>query len=151
MRQNWMTRRWAHTFFRPLILLSLLILCTFTSINGAASRDHWVGTWAAAPFSGTDVHSEAGKAVYAKYGRSDTTFREIVHASIGGSPVRVVLTNEFGIEPLTIGAGQVALSAGGGEIDLASAKTLTFGGLTSIVIPPGASAISDPAEVKLPP
>jgi lysophospholipase L1-like esterase len=129
--------------------LFLLILCSLTAISWAASHDRWVGTWAAAPFSGTDVHSDAAKAAYAKYGHSDTTFREIVHTSIGGSPVRVVFTNEFGIEPLTIGAGQVALSAGGSEIDLASAKPLTFGGQTSIVIPPGASAISDPADVKL--
>jgi lysophospholipase L1-like esterase len=131
------------------IILFLLLLCGFTFVSGAASRDRWVGTWAAAPFSGTDVHNDAAKAVYAKYGGSDTTFREIVHTSIGGSPVRVVFTNEFGMDPLTIGAGQIALSAGGSEIDLASAKTLTFGGQTSIVIPPGASAISDPADVNV--
>jgi len=131
------------------VILFLLIVCGFTSVSGAASPDRWVGTWAAALFSGTDVHNNAARAAYAKYGGSDTTFREIVHTSIGGSPVRVVLTNESGIEPLTIGAGQIALSAGGSEIDSASAKTLTFGGQTSIVIPPGAWAISDPADVKL--
>jgi len=146
--QNWMARGPVlDTLFRPFILL--LFFCTFTSIGVAASRDKWVGTWAAAPFSGSDVHSDVAKANYMKYGRADTTFREIVHVSIGGSSVRVVLTNEFGIEPLTIGAGQIALSAGGSEIDLASAKTLTFGGRPSTIIPPGASAISDPADVKL--
>lgn len=148
MKQNRMARGPAlETLFQPFILL--LFFCTFTSIGVAASHDKWVGTWAAAPFSGSDVHSDVAKANYMKYGRADTTFREIVHVSIGGSSVRVVLTNEFGIEPLTIGAGQIALSAGGSEIDLASAKTLTFGGRPSTIIPPGVSAISDPADVKL--
>ena len=150
MKENWMARgRALDILLQPFILV--LFFCAFTSIGGATFRDRWVGTWAAAPFSSTDVHSDIAKEAYMKYGRSDTTFREIVHVSIGGSPVRVVLTNEFGIEPLTIGTGQIALSAEGGEIDLASAKMLTFGGHPSTIIPPGASAISDPADIKLVP
>jgi lysophospholipase L1-like esterase len=127
----------------------LLYFCALMSISAAASHDHWVGTWAAAPFSGSDVHSDIGKATYLQYGHSDTTFREIVHVSIGGSSVRVVLSNEFGVEPLTISAGQIALSTGGSEIELSSAKMLAFAGHPSIVISPGASAISDPVGIKL--
>ena len=50
------------------------------------------------------------------YGTADTTLREIVHVSMGGPLVRIVLTNEFGTEPLTIGAVHVALSSGEGAI-----------------------------------
>ena len=78
------------------------------------------------------------------------TLRQIVHVSLGGSRVRIVLSNEFGLDPLTIGAAHVALSAGGNEIALSSANALTFGGQTSIKIPPGAVAVSDPADLKLP-
>jgi len=134
---------------QPFILL--LLLCAFSSPGLAASPDHWVGTWAAAPFSGSDVHSDAARAAYLQYGRADATFREIVHISIGGSSVRVVLTNESGVEALMIGAAQIALSAGGSEIELASAKTLTFAGRPSIVISPGTSAVSDPADLRLRP
>ena len=48
------------------------------------------------------------------YGTADTTLREIVHVSIGGpGALRVIFTNEFGTEPLTIGAAHVAISQGG--------------------------------------
>jgi lysophospholipase L1-like esterase len=149
VKQNWMARApMLNRVCQPFALL--LFFCTFTSIAVAGSRDHWVGTWAAAPLSIASIYDDGAEGTY-KYGRADTTFREIVHVSIGGSPVRVVLTNEFGIEPLTIGGGQVALSIGGSEIDLASAEMLTFGGRPSITIPPGASVISDSSEIKLPP
>ena len=82
--------------------------------------------------------------------RRDTTYREIVHTSLGGSKVRVVLTNEFGTDPLTVTAARVALSAGGGDITPTADRELTFGGRPSIIIPPGALALSDPADLKLP-
>lgn len=86
------------------------------------------------------------------YGAEDMTIREIVHVSIGGPQVRVVFTNEFGTDPLTIGAAQVAVSQGGSAINTvpASSAGLTFGGRPSITIPPGALAVSDPAPVNLP-
>ena len=84
------------------------------------------------------------------YGTADTTLREIVHVSIGGPAVRVVFTNEFGTDPLTIGAAHVAVSQGGSTINLVSAAGLTFGGRTQVVIPPGALMVSDPADVTVP-
>ncbi|MGA1982088.1 MAG: SGNH/GDSL hydrolase family protein [Acidobacteriaceae bacterium] len=84
------------------------------------------------------------------YGSEDVTLREIVHISIGGPMVRVVFTNEFGTEPLTIGAAHIAVSQGGSTINLVSAAGLTFGGRTLVTIPPGALMVSDPAEVKVP-
>jgi lysophospholipase L1-like esterase len=110
--------------------------------KAAAPPDHWVGTWAAAPLG------EASKANGP--GSSDMTLREIVHVSRGGDRIRVEFTNEFGAEPLTIGAAHVALSAGGSEIKLESANALTFNGKNSITIPAGAMVVSDPANLKLP-
>ncbi len=118
----------------------LLILPAWTA--RAASPDHWVGTWATAPVAELNPDS--------KFLASDTTLREIVHVSLGGSQVRIVLSNEFGLAPLTIGGAHIALSAGHGAIDVTSANALTFGGHPSITIPPGALALSDPANMKLP-
>jgi lysophospholipase L1-like esterase len=84
------------------------------------------------------------------YGTADTTLREIVHISIGGPQVRVVFTNEFGTEPLTIGAAHVAVSQGGSTINLVSAAGLTFAGRTTVTIPPGALMVSDAADVRVP-
>ena len=103
---------------------------------------HWVGTWATSPFGGDPWHTIPAVV--------DSTLREIVHTSIAGKALRVRFTNEFGIEPLRIDAANVALSAGESAIRPDSLHTLTFGGQASIVIPPGAEAVSDPVEMAAP-
>ena len=108
----------------------------------APPPDRWVGTWAAAPMGAANAD--------AKYGGADVTLRELVHVSMGGPLVRVVLTNEFGTEPLVIGGVHMALSKADGTIGLPSANAMTFGGKSSITIPAGAMAVSDPAALTLP-
>jgi lysophospholipase L1-like esterase len=125
-------------------LFALLLLCLFgVNLNtaSAAARDHWVGTWASSPYAAPNRNDQ--------FGSADTTYREIVHVTLGGPAVRIVLSNEFGQDPLTIGAAHISLSAGKGEIDLTSANALTFDGRPSITIPPGAMVVSDPANLKL--
>jgi lysophospholipase L1-like esterase len=85
------------------------------------------------------------------YGLADTTLREIVHLTLGGPTLRVVFTNEFGTDPLTIGAAHAGVSTGGSAIDLANSAGLTFAGRTMVVIPPGALAVSDPVALKVAP
>ena len=82
---------------------------------------------------------------------TDITLREIVHISLGGPQVRVILSNEFGTDPLTIGAAHIAPSAGGPSIDLTSAGGLTFSGRNTVTIPPGALVVSDAVNLKLAP
>lgn len=128
-------------FTRPYALL-LFCLTALVPALRAAQPDHWVGTWATSPVA---LPNPEGK-----YGTADTTYREIVHVTLAGSAVRIILSNEFGTDPLTIGAAHLALSAGGNEIALSSANTLTFGGKSSVTIPAGALIVSDPAELKIP-
>ena len=99
----------------------------------------WVGTWAASPLDGDPWHTVPTLV--------DSTLREVVHTSLAGSEFRVRLTNEFGIEPLRVGAASVALSAGESTIDVTTLHGLTFGGSASIVIPPGAEVVSDPVPM----
>jgi hypothetical protein len=127
--------------------LLLLLLCALTPGSAAAaSPDHWVGTWATSPMAAKNPEGKFGAP-----GTDGTTLREIVHISIGGPSIRVVLTNEFGVDPLTIGAAQLALSSGTSAITPGSATALTFGGRPSITIPPGALVVSDPAALKVAP
>lgn len=104
--------------------------------------DHWVGTWAASP---SLLENKEG------FGTHDITLREIVHVSLGGPLTRVVLTNEFGTEPLKIGSVHVANSAQGAAISLMSANALTFGGRSFVTIPAGALVVSDPVALSLQP
>lgn len=121
----------------------LVVLMGSTSAHAQKSEPaHWVGTWATAPFS-FDPWNSTPTLV-------DSTLREIVHTSIAGKELRVKFTNEFGIEPLRIDAATVALSAGGTAVDASSLHPLSFGGQSSIVIPPGALAVSDPVPMATP-
>jgi lysophospholipase L1-like esterase len=85
-------------------------------------------------------------------GPGNTTYRNIVHISLGGSAVRVQLTNEFGTQPLTVGAAHVAISAGGGgAIQTNTDHALTFNGKPTVEIPPGAFVVSDPVTMQAAP
>jgi lysophospholipase L1-like esterase len=81
---------------------------------------------------------------------TNQTLRQIVHASIGGSRARVVLSNAYGTAPLTIGAADVALRAANSAIQQGSARPLTFSGKPTFTIPPGAIAYTDPVNLAIP-
>jgi lysophospholipase L1-like esterase len=128
--------------FSQRTFLSVLLVPVAFSPIAAQPQDHWVGTWAAAPLS---MKNDA-----AQFGASDRTYREIVHVTLGGDRIRIVVSNEFGDDPLTIGAAAVALSTGKSDVSGTTIHRATFGGQPSIVIPPGAMVLSDPIRFKLP-
>jgi lysophospholipase L1-like esterase len=137
------TSRNSQPFRGALLLCLFTCFLTFVPLASAAPPDHWVGTWGASPIAALNTD---GKVV-----APDTTLREIVHVSLGGPQARVVLSNEFGLDPLTIGAARIALSAGHGAVELSTANVLTFGGRPAVTIPPGALVFSDPVALKLAP
>jgi lysophospholipase L1-like esterase len=101
---------------------------------------NWVGTWAASPI-GSVVNS-------GQPGPANSTYRSIVHISMGGPSVRVQLTNEFGTEALKVGAADIAVSVGGGSIQANSDHALTFNGKPTVEIPAGAFVLSDPVTMQ---
>jgi len=74
-----------------------------------------------------------------------------MHISVGGSTVRVIFTNEFGTQPLLIGAASIARRRKGSAIDTSSTKTLTFGGQSVAIVPAGSMMLSDPVDIALRP
>jgi lysophospholipase L1-like esterase len=78
------------------------------------------------------------------------TLREIVHVSLGGDRVRVVLSNAFGTLPLEVGAAGVALREKDAAINAGSSRALTFGGKTATMIAAGAVVVSDPVSLPVP-
>jgi lysophospholipase L1-like esterase len=81
---------------------------------------------------------------------TNQTLRQIVHASLGGSRVRVVLSNQYGTDALTVGAAHVALRDKDSSIQTASDRPLTFSGQSSTTIPPGAVMVSDAVNLNVP-
>jgi lysophospholipase L1-like esterase len=82
---------------------------------------------------------------------NNQTIRQIVRASIGGSRLRVVLSNAFGTTPIEIGAAHIALRDKDSAIVEKSAKPLMFGGSATSTILPGAIVVSDSVEMTVAP
>ena len=79
------------------------------------------------------------------------TVRQVARLSIGGTRLRVVISNEGGTSPLHIGAAHVARHAEGSAIAEGSDRPLRFGGQAEVTVPPGARLVSDPVDIALPP
>lgn len=122
----------------------LLLLMAAHPLNAQENDAHWIGTWAAAPV-GMRVNP-------GQIAPEDSTYRDIVHISEGGTSVRVELTNEFGTEPLIIGAAHIARSVAPGKdaIEPGSEHALTFSGQSSVTIPASAFVYSDPVPLTVP-
>lgn len=114
----------------------------------AAAEDAWVATWTASPQPVWDSTFFAAPSIPPAL--RNQTVRQYARVSLGGGRVRVVLSNEYGKTPITIGAVHVAMGAGDGAIVPGTDRALTFGGAASVTIPPGAPAVSDPVDFALP-
>jgi lysophospholipase L1-like esterase len=119
--------------------LAGLAIATATLAKDGNIAGHWSGTWAASP-----------QAAGVPLEFSGQTIRQIVHASIGGTQVRVRLSNAYGTSPLHVGAARVGLRSTGASIAAGSDRILTFSGSASTTIPVGALAISDPVDLRVP-
>ena len=138
-------------------LFVVALLSPSPSGQTRTSGEHWVGTWATATIGRPPYPPPATTATPANPAPqnrvpfpSNQTLRQIVHASIGGSRVRVVVTNAFGAAPLEIGAAYVALRDKQAALLAGSGQALTFSGQTTATVPAGAVMVSDPAALKVP-
>jgi lysophospholipase L1-like esterase len=161
-------------------LALVLIVCGERAVDGQeTARGRWVGTWATAvtprvdpppatqaPQSGAP-NPETGRAgqpgpqtlpngqpipatAQSMLHFNNQTLRQIVHISIGGSKLRVAVSNTFGTSPLVIGAAQIALRDKEASIVPQSNRVLKFNGIAAPTIPAGATYVSDPVDLKAP-
>lgn len=120
-------------------LLAWPVLPAGAQTPPAWSTEGWVATFGKAP---AGPPAEAATQVL-----TNQTVRLVVHTSVGGTRVRIRLSNEMGATTLRIGAAHVALRQSGAQISAGTDRVLTFGGSPSIDIPPGAPALSDPVDL----
>jgi lysophospholipase L1-like esterase len=83
---------------------------------------------------------------------NDQTVRLIVHPTLGGERLRLVLSNAFGAAPLAVGAAHVALrdATPGPGIVARTDRVVTFGGSASATLTAGGVAFSDPVDLAVP-
>jgi hypothetical protein len=92
--------------------------------------NHWVGTWTTAPLP-VDGVALAGQ-----------TLRVISRISIGGSHIRVRISNAYGGRDLAIGAAHLGLRSQDAGIVDGSDRPLTFNGSPSTAIAAGALVVA---------
>jgi lysophospholipase L1-like esterase len=113
----------------------------------AARQSAWVGTWAAAQML-VDAKDAVPPAL-----SSDVTVRQLFRTSVGGSRLRVHVSNAFGREPLTITDAAIAraVAPGSSRILAATSRPVTFHGERVVTIPAGAEFLSDPIAMPAAP
>lgn len=134
---------------RPVFAQQATPVASPVATNRDWRSEQWVGTWAASPHAPIEGLPEEFPPQRFEF--DDQTVRQIVRASVGGDQLRLRLANTFGDEPLLIGAVHIAHRDAEARIDPASDRVVTFSGLPSVTIPPGAPALSDPVDLPIAP
>ena len=107
----------------------------------ARAVQRWSATWGCAPAGPPPAASTQSF--------SNQTLRLIVRASVGGSRVRIRLSNERGSTDLRVGGAAIGVRSGGAVVG--ANLPLSFGGSRAITIPAGAPAVSDPVALAVAP
>ncbi|HYC96863.1 SGNH/GDSL hydrolase family protein [Brevundimonas sp.] len=97
----------------------------------AAHKQEWVAAWSMSP-------DRPGPAL------EPSTIRQVVRTTVGGSAVRVRLSNLLGVGAQQIGPVRVQVGEG-------MPLTVAFGGQPIVTIPQGADVLSDPVPLAVQP
>ena len=127
-----------------LVALVLCLACAGTSGKDVATNTRWVGTWACGPQL-TEPQNEPPADL------TGNTLRQVVYVSIGGSRLRVQLSNAFGNDAVVMNAVHIAVSTARGAIVPETDRALTFNNSPSVTIPAGETVYSDPIDFDLKP
>jgi lysophospholipase L1-like esterase len=127
--------------------LILLMLVLVLPEGNAFGQSHWVGSWAASQQLPEPRNSLAPDDL------KDATLRQIVHLSIGGTELRVHLSNRFGTAPVHFTSVHIArpVSTASAKIVPETDRVLTFSGMPDVTVPAGAEYLSDPIAFSVAP
>ncbi|WP_328624758.1 SGNH/GDSL hydrolase family protein [Streptomyces sp. NBC_00353] len=125
----------AHRALIAVVVLAATVLAPAHATSSAAAAtpvpDPSVVTWAAS----ADRLGESP---------SDRSYRLVVRTSVGGSGMRVRVSNAFGDRPLVIGSAYAGLRKSGARLVAGSNRKLRFDRAESVTLAPGEIRYSDP-------
>jgi lysophospholipase L1-like esterase len=130
------------------IIATLLVMCSQSAL--AQNGEKWVAAWAGSaqgpyPSGNPSAQPDQRFALPSPTaGARDQTFRLMLRPSIWGREARIRFSNVFGTRPLTLDEVFVGLKLGGPALVKGSNRRITFGGRSSLTLPPGESVWSDP-------
>lgn len=134
---------------------SLLCSLALGLLAGEAARagedgraTHWVASWQASPQPvwGEDFLFPT----HLPPVLGGQTVRQVARLSLGGEGVRVLFSNAYGRQPVSLGPVTLALPAAtAGSVAADSLKAVTFSGQPTSVIPAGGELLSDPVALPV--
>lgn len=109
----------------------------------ATSTASWVASWTASPTDSFPLFDPLLKLTPAKL--TNQTVRMVIAPHLGGSSLRIHLSNRFATAPLRVGAATIGVQGSGSSLTKAPTP-VTFGGARAATIPAGQDLISDPVN-----
>ncbi|RKR86441.1 lysophospholipase L1-like esterase [Micromonospora pisi] len=154
------TRGPAGSWRRPLVAVSALVtaVCvpltapTAAQAGPATPTQAWAQAESAVDPTGGERHSVitwGASADRQSAGPADRSYRLVVRTSVGGTDLRIRLTNAFGDHPVTFASAYAGLQRQGAELVGGSNRRLTFGGQPSVTVAAGGTVLSDPLAGRL--
>jgi lysophospholipase L1-like esterase len=130
-----------HVLPLAISLLGLMLPHAF-----AAPAHQWTATW------GSSQLKPAGADILPPQSFDNTSLRQVLHLSIGGSSLRLHLSNAFGESPLVLHSVHVGKPVAGqpGSVQPTFDTAVHFNGDSTITIPAGAEYLSDPIAISTP-
>ena len=133
------------------LTVSIALICMVLASEAAGAEDknasgHWVTAWSTAVHAPIPFPGLPAPPVF-----ENQTIRMVVRPTIGGTRVRVRLSNAYGASPLEIGAAHIALVDHDSSIAPASDHVLKFGGQATVEIPVGAPMLTDAVDLSCSP
>lgn len=112
--------------------------------DNAPPPRRWLGTWATAPQAASTFFPSDFAS-----GFENQTIRQIVHVSVGGSAIRLRLSNAFGAQAVRFDSVWVGIQESGAVIRGGTNRRVTFAGQNTMTLSVGASAVSDPVALTV--
>jgi lysophospholipase L1-like esterase len=159
MHNHEMTRGdWRTSVLAAVLVVGLAGVTAAQTVPAPSGSERWLTTWATAQqlaptrvaFGGKEQPTPLPAQARIPATLADQTIRMVARTSLGGSRVRIRLSNALEKAPLRVGAAHIALRSQGPSILPASDRALTFGGQPSTIVPPGTVVFSDPVELSVP-
>jgi lysophospholipase L1-like esterase len=118
------------------LLASVLLVPGASAAQGKLAQGTLVASWGPAmTIGGPDFANQ--------------TIRMVVHTSIGGSSLRIKLSNQHSTTPLAVGEVDIAVQAHQATAVAGTRHTVSFSQAQSLTIPVGAEVTSDPIPMTV--
>lgn len=140
-----------------LLTLAVALLAAGAPITSAATAsasgaggeapcatNHWVASWSASPTDSFTPFDAAGLPVPAVV--TSQTLRMVITPHLGGSDLRIHLSNRFGSQPVTFGHVTVGAQTSGAGVR--GIRQVTFGESPMVTVPAGQDVVSDPVALQ---